>query len=315
MRKINNEETTKKLKEKFEDENLYITVKTWEVNGVKYHADVPGRYKNMEIPIPFYRIGDIVLITTDFRPMDGLKYDYPIKFEYRQVHNEKVLIPIPKPQKPTPHFIYSDELEEEEKPQYKEGITTKIDSFNPEFTVQIKLYPNNWGTPRKLMVLDHYEQVEIPKILTLEEWRNQFWDFDTFYNKCSDVEKALLTSKTVKELFDILINHFETQDNFYSHWFYQILFYLPSVEYEQKPVYVEDKEAVSSPLKGVDIDVEVVGEEYTYKTKITSGSTIKKCGIVRSKPVDVDGYYIFSLPVMPFIYDWFNVKFKDMEVK
>ena len=303
MRKITNE-----------DENLDFVVKTWEVNGIKYHADVSGKYKKMEILIPLYRIGDIVLITSDFRPMDGLKYDYPVKFQYKQYHNEKVLIPVEKPQKPTPHFVYADELEEE-KPQYKEGFTTKIEYFNPEFTVQIKLSPNNWGTPRKLMVLDHYEQVEVPKVLTIDEWRGQYSSFDYFYEKCSDVEKALLTSQTVKQLYDILITYLETQKSVYSQWFYQILLNLPPVEYTQKPVYVEDTRPVSVPLKDVDIDVEVIGEEYTYKTKITYGSIIKKCNIVPSNPVTVDGYYTFTFPIMPFIYDWFNVKFKDMEVK
>ena len=99
-----------------------FTIKSFEKDGIKYHADVPSRYKDMELLFPIYRAGEMVFGSFDLNVMDGLKLDYPIKFEYQTLHNEKVQIPIEQPFKVTPKLVYEDELYDTEVPDRKSVV-------------------------------------------------------------------------------------------------------------------------------------------------------------------------------------------------
>ena len=289
-----------------------FTIKAFEKDGIKYHADVPSRYKDMESLFPIYKAGDMVFGSSNLNVMDGLKLDYPVKFAYQTFHNEKVQIPIEQPPKATPRLAYEDELYDTEVPAFKEGITTKTEKFNPEFTVQVKLYPNDWGTARKLMRLKGFEDIPIPEVLSLEDWKKQYYCFEDFLPTLKESELTMLTTLPTYRLREILLSILENgsfKDRTPN--FFQILHNLPEIKYNHKPIYEEAPEDFksSTPLKGVDIDFEVIGEDYTYKGKITYGSIVKGCNPVGGiLPQNTEiAYYSFKFPIIPFIYDWFNV--------
>jgi len=289
-----------------------FTIKSFEKDGIKYHADVPSRYKDMELLFPIYRAGEMVFGSFNLNVMDGLKLDYPIKFQYQTLHNEKVMIPVKQLPKGTPRLIYEDELYNEEVPAFTEGITTKVENFNPEFTVQVKLSPNNWGTARKLMRLKGFEDIPVPKILSLEDWKKHYDSFEYFLPSLTDREVKMLTTLPTYELHAKLMETLQNATfNYWTSGFVQTLFNLPEIEYTHKPIYEEAPEDFQSsvPFKGVDIDFEVIGENYTYKGKIIDGSIIKGCNpIGKELPQGTKiAYYSFKFPIIPFIYDWFNV--------
>ena len=290
------------------DPNETFTIKQYEKDGWKYHDDIPARYKTMEIYFPVYKFGDAVFGSVSMAFMDNLKLDYPLKFYYEELHNEKVLNPVEKPPKPTPHFIYEDELLTEAEPEYQEAMTTKVERFNPEFTVQIKLYPNNWGEPRKLMRLTGWEKIPIERYLTIEEWE-QFSNLSYWKEKMTEGEYGLLFTKPIHELYAILISQLEKpmKERIHTPAFIQVLFGLPTVEYKQKPIYEEDKDTRTVALKGVDIDYEVIGEDYTHKGKITAGSYQQICNPITKGEKSMTRTYSFKIPLFPFICDWFNV--------
>ena len=300
--------------------NETFTIKTFEKDGVKYHADVPSRYKDMESLFPIYKAGEMVFGSSNLNVMDGLKLDYPIKFQYETLHNEKVQIPIEQPFKVTPKLVYEDELYDTEVPAFTEGITTKVENFNPEFTVQIKLSPNNWGTARKLMILKGFEDIPVPEVLSLEDWKKQYDSFEDYLPSLSENEIKMLTTLSTYELHEKLMDIFEHGTfNDWTSEFVHILFNLPEIKYNHKPIYEEAPEDFqnSVPLKGVDIDFEVIGEDYTYKGKITDGSIVKGCNpIGKELPQGIKtAYYSFKFPIMPFICDWFNVPILEEKKK
>ena len=297
-----------------------FTIKTFEKDGIKYHADVPSRYKDMESLFPIYKAGEMVFGSFNLNVMDGLKLDYPIKFQYETLHNEKVQILIEQPFKVTPRLAYEDELYDTEVPSFKEGITTKTEKFNPEFTVQVKLYPNNWGTARKLMRLKGFEDIPIPEVLSLEGWKKQYDSFEYYLPSLSENEIKMLTTLSTYELHEKLMEILQHGTfNYWTSGFVQILFNLPEIKYNHKPIYEEAPEDFksSTPLKGVDIDFEVIGEDYTYRGKITDGNIVKGCNPVGGiLPQDTKVvYYSFKFPIIPFIYDWFNVPMVEEKKK
>ena len=303
------------------DPNETFTIKQYEKDGIKYHDEMPARYKDWKILFPIYKFGDLVLGSMNMVAMDNLKYDYPIKFTYDTLHNEGVKIPVAKPVKPTPHFTYEDEIGQQEPVEYIDGITTKIEHFNPTFTAQVKLYPNNWGEPRKLMILKGYDEKPVPQTLTLDDWKKQYDSFEYFMPNLSETEIAMLTTKPTYELreilFDILKN---AKYNYWTGAFVQILFNLPTIEYTREPIYEEAPEMFTSsvPLKNVDIDYEIIGEDLTVKGKITAGSYMRQCNVV-TKDLRVGQnkarYYTIQFDVLPFIYDWFNVPMPEEKKK
>jgi len=293
-----------------------FTIKQYEKDGWKYHDDISDRYKTMEVYFPIYKYSGFILGGIDMTPMDNLKLDYPLKFAYEEFHNEKVLVPVEKPFKPTPQLIYEDELSAEEEPEYKEGITTKTEKFNPEFTVQVKLSPNSWGEPRKLMRLVGWKKIPIERYLTIEEWE-QFSNLSYWREKITEDEYRLLLTKPVHELYAILISQLEKPMSGRDHTpaFIQVLFGLPSVEYKQEPIYEEDKTHHAVTLKDVDIDYEVIGEDYTHKGKIASGSYYLMCNPIAKGEKALARVYSFKIPLLPFICDWFNVPMPEEKKK
>ena len=276
----------------------YRTIAEKEVNGVKYHYDIWEKDFTRTVFFTVVKMGDGILI--NHKAVVGGKINVPIKFNYRAVHNKKVVIESPQEY---PEFI--DEEEGLPKIETKTGIQTKIEHFNPELTVQVKINPKNWGKLKRVM-RRKVRMVEVPKIISEDDWKEILGSQQDSWEKLTDEDRFFLTTKTDVELHKWLIKIFEegTKADIEKYGNrIQILYSLPDTEtkpeYYYEPVQQNKKTGI---LKNVDIDIEVIGEDYIHTVHINKGGVVKDC-----ETNVLYNYYTFRIPVLPFICDWFNV--------
>ena len=278
----------------------YKTIAKKEIDGIKYHYDIWEKDFERTKYTTIQKMGDAIFV--DQKNVAELKIDIPIKFNYRAVHNEKVIV---EEAQEYPAFIDS----EDGLPPVKThpGIQTKIEQFNPEFTVQLKIKPKNWGKLRRLM-RRKIRIVSIPVIRSETEWQELLGD-NGVWDKLTEEDIIFLTTRTDVQLRKWLFQVLGQEDRTKWGWRIQALFDLPPTktkkEYYYEPV---NPERETGTLKDVDIDVEVIGEDYETTIHIDKGGIVKNC----TTQVTYQGYY-FRIPVLPLICDWFNVPIPEEE--
>jgi len=272
----------------------YKTIAEKVIDGVKYHYDIWEKDFERTVYCMIQKVGDAVFV--DWKDATGLKVDIPIKFNYRAVHNEKVIV---EEAQEYPEFFDEDEGLPPVKTHM--GIQTKIEHFNPEFTVQAKINPKNWGKLKRLMRRKS-RIVDVPVIYSEDEWIEILGD-NGVWDRLTEEDIIFLTTRTDIQLRKWLFETLEREDRTKFGWRLQVLFSLPETkkdrEYYYEPVHPESK---TGTLKDVDIDVELIGEDFQTTVHIDKGGITRNC-----TTNEIYKSYGFRIPVLPLICDWLNV--------
>ena len=275
------------------------------IDGITYHYEVMEKDFERKVFTTIEKVGDAVFV--DWGDATGLKVDYPVKIFIQELHNEKVVIAEPQEY---PEFIDTDNGLPPVKT--KEGITTIVKGLNPIFTVQLKINPKNWGTLKKLSIRKSRE-VEIPEVVSSDKWQNELLQGTGVWELLTEQEKSFLTTRTNINLRQYLWDSLSQQK--LTGWLIQALFHLPTVQKKTEYYYEElPEERKSRELKDVDIEIEVIGEDYTTTININKGSLMNRCDAL-GNIVGTFQYYYFETPVLPLICDWLNISMPKIEKK